>query len=221
MKTTGKRILKVAAIVLILNLIVIFFSAKSGLSKGDMMLRFRERQAVTFLSALLLGLISLISSVIYLLKKKIQLPDKGFRFWLFASIGFFYLCMDEYFMAHEGMDEAVGALFGKDIKHLNLDGLTIGFFGLIAFGVCYYFRKEILRQKEILPFLFLGAFGLLGTVVFHMLERINIVYEVIEEGFKILGVSFFFAGFLVTLLSLIKKLYIYMPSDTNSKGGLK
>ena len=54
-------------------------------------------------------------------------------------------------MAHEGMDEAVGELFGKDIKHLNLDNLVIVFFRIVAFIICFKFRKEIFRHKESPP----------------------------------------------------------------------
>lgn len=203
-----KKILIVIVVVLILNAIVISSCVKSGQRKGDIMLRFRERQAVTFLSALMLGLISMISLVIYLLKKKLVSPDKGFRFWLYSSIGFFYLSMDEYFMAHEGMDEAIGSLFGKYIKDLNLDGVVLAVFGLIALGICLYFRRELLKHKQILPFLLLGGICLAGTVVFHILERIDIVLEVIEESFKIVGVSLFFAGFFVVLTSFLKRLSI-------------
>jgi len=203
-----RKILIVIVVVLILNAIVISSCVRSGQRKGDIMLRFRERQAVTFLSALMLGIISMISLVIYFLKKKLIPPDKGRRFWLFSSIGFFYLCMDEYFMAHEGMDEAIGSLFGKYIKDWNLDGVVLAVFGLIALGICLYFRRELLKHKQILPFLLLGGICLAGTVVFHILERIDIILEVVEESFKIVGVSFFFAGFFTVLTSFLKRLSI-------------
>ena len=203
-----KKSFIIITIVLIVNLIVIFSCVKSGIDKGDMMLRFHERQAVTFLSALMLGAISLICLIFYKLKKKTESTDSGRWFWLFSAIGFLYLCMDEYFMAHEGMDEAVGALFGKDVKDLNLDNLVIAFFGLVALGVCLKFRKEIGKHKDLFPFLTFGAIGLAGAVIFHSYERLNIVWEVVEESFKIVGVSFFFAGFLNSLLLFIKKLRI-------------
>ena len=206
-----KRTLITLAIVVLFNFLLIFFSIKDGLDDADMMMRFREKEAVTFMSALLLGLTSLTSLVIYLLKKKVASIDKGFRFWLFTSIGFFYLCMDEYFMAHEGMDEAVGSLFGKDVKALGLDGLVIGAFGLMAAGLCFYFRKEIFRHKEMFPFLFLGGFCLVGTVVFDQLWRLKdiaITIEVIEESIKIVGVSLFFTAFLTALTSFIKKISV-------------
>ncbi|UCG34691.1 MAG: hypothetical protein JSW17_04140 [Candidatus Omnitrophota bacterium] len=208
-----KRAAKIIVIVLVLNAITLFFNIKEGIEEGDMMLRFHEREAVTFLSALMLGLSSMTSLAMYLLSKKANILDKGYRFWGLVSIGFFYLCMDEYFMAHEGMDEAIGSLFGQNIKHLNLDNLVLAFFGLVALSVCFYFRKELIKHKNILLFLFLGAFGLLGTVIFHALERIDIVYEVIEESFKLVGVSFFFAGFLSVLTTFIKKLSVSSPDN--------
>jgi hypothetical protein len=194
---------------------MIFFCIKDGLDDGNIMLRFNEKEAVTFMSALMLGLISLISLVMYLIKKKVGTQGKGFRFWLLSSIGFFYLSMDEYFMAHEGMDEMVGSLFGKDIKAWGLDGLVIGAFGLIALGVCFYFRKELFRHKDMFPFLFLGAFCLLGTVVFDQLwrlENVALTMEVIEESIKIVGVSFFFAAFLTALTTFIKRLEVKYQS---------
>ena len=199
-----KKIAIIIISVLIFNWILIAYSVTSGYNRGDLMLRFSERQVVTFLSALMLGLTSLITFVMYSLKKRLPEFKKRAKFWLFCSVGFLYLCMDEYFMMHEGMDGIVGSLFGKDIDYLNLDGLVLGFFGIIASGVCFYFRKEIFKHRELMLYLILGAVGLLGTVIFHSLEGINIVYEVIEESFKILGVSFLFAGFLATLLSFIK-----------------
>ena len=96
------------AVILVFNSLVLFFSIKEGIDEGDLMLRFHERQAVTFLSSLMLGFTSVVSLVIYLLKRKAELiASKGVVFWLFSGFGFFYLCMDEYFMAHEGMDDFV------------------------------------------------------------------------------------------------------------------
>jgi len=82
----------------------------------------------------------------------------------------------------------------------------------IAHDVANLFCKEILKHKEMLPFLFLGAAGLAGTVIFHSFERIDIVYEVTEEAFKIVGVSFFLAAYFTVLETFIKKLYIYLPA---------
>jgi hypothetical protein len=205
-----KKKLILAGVVILFNAIVIGANIKSGLGKGDMMLRFQERQAVTFLSALLLGLTGLTSLIFYYLKKRSKPLDKGYRFWLFSGIGFFYLCMDEYFMAHEGIDGSLAALFGLNLKemNINLDNLVIASFGLIALAVCFKFRREIIKHRELPFFLRLGAVGLLGTVVFHSFEQVAVVWEVIEESFKFLGVSFFFAGFITALFAYINALSI-------------
>lgn len=172
------------------------------------MLRFQERQTVTLFSALFLGFTALTSLYIFLLKKSATLKSERSMLWLLSAIGFFYLSMDEYFMAHEGIDEAIGSLFGLNIKHLNLDNLIIAAYGLIALAITYYFRGVILKHKVMLPCLILGAIGLFGTVLFHCFERFDIVYEVFEESFKIVAVTFFFLGYFLAFLLSLDKLMI-------------
>ncbi len=206
MKKLAKKVTIVAVIVLFFNILISFLAVKDGLRQGDIMLRFRERQTLTFVSALFLGFTSLTSLVIYLLKKQVKDFSQKYNFWLVSSIGFFYLTIDEYFMAHEGLDEGLASLFGKDIKHLNLDNLVIAGFGLLALFICLYFKKEIFLHKEMPIFLGLGSLGLLGTIVFHSFERVNVVWEVVEEACKLLGVCFFFVAFFLALLSVIKQI---------------
>jgi len=203
------KVVKAIIIVLILNFILISLSITSGFNKGNIKYRFQERQAVTFISALLLGGTSLVSLIIFLIKKKIQPSDKGVEFWLLSSIGFLYLCMDEYFMAHEGIDNIVANLFVKQSETLRFDGITLGIFALIALVICFCYKNELLKQRKILPFLILGGVCFLGTVVFdqlYLLESLSDVVEVIEESFKILAVSFFFTGYLMLLLFIIKRI---------------
>lgn len=194
----------------VVNFAIIFSSIKSGQGDGDPMYRFQERQAVTFISALTLGLTGLTALFIYLLKKTIKPISEKIGFWLFSAIGFFYLCLDEYFMAHEGIDEWIASLFGYNLKNmnLNLDNLVIASFGLVALVFCIYFRKAIWQQKIMLPFFTLGALNLIGTVIFHSFEKISIYYEVAEESFKLVGVTAFFSAYLLAFLSFRHKLQI-------------
>jgi hypothetical protein len=196
-----KRLLLGIAILVCFNIILITSSIISGNQKGNIMLRFEERQTVTLFSALFLGFTALTSLYIFLLKKSAASKSEGYMFWLLSAIGFFYLCMDEYFMAHEGIDEGIGHLFGLDIKHLNLDNLIILLYGLIALAITYYFRRAIMKHKVMLPCFVLGAIGLLGTILFHSFERVDIIYEVFEESSKIVAVSFFFLGYFLAFLS--------------------
>ncbi len=210
LKNHKKKIIITFILLAIVNFAIIFASIKSSQGDGDPMYRFQERQAVTFISSLTLGLTGLTALFIYLLKKKIQpLPEK-IGFWLFSSLGFFYLCIDEYFMAHEGIDEWIASLFGYNLKNmnLNLDNLVIASFGIVSLIFCIYFRKAIWQQKIMLPFFALGALGLIGTVIFHSFESINVYYEVAEESFKLVGVTAFFSAYLLAFLSFRHKLQI-------------
>jgi hypothetical protein len=208
MQKHKKKIIITLIALVIINFAIIFASIKDGQAGNDPMYRFQERQAVTFISALTLGLTSLTALFIYLLKKKIQPLQEKTGFWLFSAIGFFYLCIDEYFMAHEGIDEWVGSWFGKNIKEMNLDNLVIAFFGIIALIFCIYFRKVVLKNKIMIPFFILGGLGLTGTVIFHSFERINVYYEVAEESFKLVGVTSFFSAYLLAFLTFRDNLQI-------------
>ena len=96
---------------------MLFGCIKNGMDKDDIMLRFREKQAVTMMSGLYLGVTAMTALSIYLIKRRSGEARIKALFWLLSAAGFFYLCMDEYFMIHEGMDEAVWQfLFHKDIS---------------------------------------------------------------------------------------------------------
>jgi hypothetical protein len=208
-----KKIIITFLVLIVVNFAIIFSSIKSGQSDGDPMYRFQERQAVTFLSALSLGLTGLTALFIYLLKKKTKPIQEKIGFWLISAIGFFYLCLDEYFMAHEGIDEWLASLFGYNLKNMNLnfDNLVIASFGIVALVLCLYFRKIIFKNKIMLPFLAIGGLGLAGTVIFHSFESINVYYEVAEESFKLVGVTAFFAAYLLAFLSFRNKITISKP----------
>jgi hypothetical protein len=208
MQKHKKKIIITLIALVIINFAIIFASIKDGQAGNDPMYRFQERQAVTFISALTLGLTSLTALFIYLLKKKIQPLQEKTGFWLFSAIGFFYLCIDEYFMAHEGIDEWVGSWFGKNIKEMNLDNLVIAFFGIIALIFCIYFRKVVLKNKIMIPFFAIGGICLIGTASFHSFERINVYYEVAEESFKLVGVTSFFSAYLLAFLTFRDNLQI-------------
>ncbi|MFC1658634.1 hypothetical protein ACFL1D_04515 [Candidatus Omnitrophota bacterium] len=215
-----KRLISGIVILVCFNAILITSSVISGLQKGNVMLRFQERQTVTLFSALFLGFTALTSLYIFLLKKSSALKSERRMFWLLSAIGFFYLSMDEYFMAHEGIDEAIGSLFGLYIKHLNLDNMIIAVYGLIALATAYYFRRAIMEHKVILPCLVLGTVGLFGTVLFHCFERFDIIYEVVEESFKIAGVTFFFLAYFLALLSSLDQLINTAHSQPKRQGYL-
>ncbi len=204
----SKRLVVGLVSVVIFNFILIVSSVMSGIRKGDIMLRFREHETVTLFSGLFLGFTALTSLFIYFLKKRAGLRSERYGFWSLSAIGFIYLCLDEYFMAHEGIDDWVGSWFVQNLPVLNFDNLVIACYGLVAVGACYYFRRAILSHSVMWPCLAAGGFCLAGTVAFHCLERIDIVYEVVEESFKIVGVSFFFLAYFLACMTSLDRMTI-------------
>jgi hypothetical protein len=202
------------------NFILIVTSVISGMRKGDMMLRFHEKETVTLFSGLFLGFTALTSLFIYFLKKRAGLKSERYMFWFFSAIGFIFLCLDEYFMAHEGIDDWVGSWFIRSAHHLNFDNFVIAFYGLVAVGVCYYFRRAILSHPVMWPCLGFGVFCLAGTVVFHGFETTYIAYEVTEESFKIVGVTSFFLAYFQVLLTSLDRLTIVQAQPTGRQAAL-
>ncbi|MDD5071097.1 MAG: hypothetical protein PHV17_10270 [Candidatus Omnitrophica bacterium] len=200
MKISGKIIY-----VLIFNIILISGSVIAGYGKNNIYFYFQERQAVTFISALLLGLTSLCAFIASFVWN--QCPDlkKRFNFWIISFFGFFYLSMDEYFMMHEGMDTPSVRMLGKDPQSFNLDGLFFALLGIVGIIIALKFWKEISRYRDFILLCVLGVFCLGGMVVFDMINQDSPLIKVIEESFKITGVTFFFAAFLSVVLTQIKQ----------------
>lgn len=203
-----KRLKWFLAIGMLLTAIVLAVCIAHGIRRNDMMLRFREREAVTFVSGTLLCLTAQAALLNGIIKKRAGISMPSEKFWFLSAAGFLFLCLDEFLMIHEGIDNGLGRLLGTEIKHLNLDNLVILAYGLLAVGVCYYFRREILGYKVMLLCLALGALFLGGTIAFHCLERIDMRYEVAEESFKLLGVVCFFIAYFLALLSSLDRLKI-------------
>ncbi|MCM8769628.1 MAG: hypothetical protein NC911_08185 [Candidatus Omnitrophica bacterium] len=195
-----KKNLKITAALIFFNFILIFNCVRDGIRLGYPAFRFEENQVVTFLSALLLGLTGWSSLINYRLLHSSQ---TGRKFWLFSFFGFLYLCLDEYFMAHEGIDDLVASLFRRETTHLEMDGITIAGFGLLALLVCWFFRKEIFRDRSFLFFLAVGGICLAGTIFFDLFKQLGVWGIVVEESFKIVGVSSFFSGYSLALFSTI------------------
>lgn len=203
------RNLRIIFFVLLFNFIVIFFAVKGGIEHKNLVYRFQEREGVTFLSALMLGLSSLCSLVIYLLKRRVHGFTKDIFFWAITAFGFLYLCMDEYFMMHEGLDDLAVSLF-KNVDNYSVpfDGGALFAFGLIGLAVCIFFRRELIRHKNILLYFGLGGFCLFSTSLFDLLRQLGAIGEVVEESLKFVGVSCFFAGYFSTLLGYISTLKV-------------
>ena len=87
--------------------------------------------------------------------------------WLVVAFGFLYLALDDGFSWHEKLDRFIH----RKVLHIEptsatkrIDDLIVGVYGLLALGVLYRFRDELLRVPGLVR-IFVLAMGLMGVQV--------------------------------------------------------
>src|SRR5262245_23127940 len=110
---------KVLAVVFyVVNVVAIVASIVSGYRKGDVSMRFQEKQSITFLSANQLAMTAVFAAAVYLVRRHVSgSQSRSVLFWLLSSIGFLFLMLDEGFQFHEGMDSRVFEVFAVGEKN--------------------------------------------------------------------------------------------------------
>jgi hypothetical protein len=189
-----------AALVYGVNIAAIAAGISSGYRKGDLALRFQEKQSITFFSSNQLAMTALLGLVIYLLRRHVLgRQPASVWFWLLSAAGFFYLMLDESFQFHEGMDSRVLELVDPDAKNPRLDGLSTAFYGLVAFVVCWIFRAEVARFTGALVFFGMGGLFLAATSAANFGHAAP-WRVVLEESCKLLGVASFLLAYVTAFL---------------------
>ena len=188
--------------VVLFNALILTNSILAGIRKDDITFYFQERIGVTFFSALILGCTAVVCFILSRLYRLLDEKNPFINFWLFSAIGFFYLCMDEYFMIHEGMDRAILKLLGQDPRLYNFDGWILAFFGVIGVWLFFKYARELLQYKGFLVHFWLGVFFFSLMVLFDQVFHFGETGMVIEDSFKLVGVCFLFAGYVNALLSM-------------------
>jgi hypothetical protein len=190
------------------NLPLVIGSYIAGLKKEPPTHFFEERETVTFFSCMFMAGTALTSFVIAWLNTRLTRAHAVWNFWWLSGCGFIYLCLDDYFMGHEGIDRSVLKALGVDPERFQLDGVVIGVFGLIAFAVCAHFRKEIIRHPTFVFLVVVAGVCLAGTVLCDQLEPVlgHHLGVVIEESFKVTGACVLFTAYLTVLFDYLKRL---------------
>jgi hypothetical protein len=192
-----------AVLVYGVNLAAIAAGISSGYRKGNLALRFEEKQSITFFSSNQLAMTALLAGVIYLLRRRaLGWQPASVRFWLLSAAGFFYLMLDESFQFHEGLDSRVLEMVASDATNPRLDGLSTALYGLGALAVCWLFRAEITRFRQAFVFFCVGGVFLAAT------SALNFGHAppwrvVLEESCKLLGVASFFLAHLAAFLGTL------------------
>jgi hypothetical protein len=187
------------------NVIAIVAGIASGYRKGDLAMRFQEKQSITFFSSNQLAMTALLGAMIYLLRRRALGRQAGSAlFWLLSSLAFFFLMLDESFQFHEGIDSRLFELFGTGGKNPRIDGLSTALYGLGAVAVCWLFRADILRFRQTFVFFSIGAAFLAATSALNFGDAPP--WRVVaEEACKLLGVCSFLLGHLTAFLGTVSE----------------
>ncbi len=192
-----------AGVFYVLNLVAIGASIASGYRKGDVAMRFQEKQSITFLSANQLAMTAVLAAAVYLVRRHvIGKRSASVFFWLLSSLGFLFLMLDEGFQFHEGMDSRVFEVIGAGDQNPRVDGLSTALYGVVALGVCWMFREEILRFRSTFVFFCVGGFFLAATSALNF-GNAPAWQVALEESCKLLGVCSFLLGFLSAFLGSV------------------
>jgi hypothetical protein len=199
-----KRIFKIHIFAVAFNALLLGNCIRGGIGKYDLLYYFNEGEAVTFFSAVFLGITSYLA---WLIGHSKRLSDRGLaplNFWILSSFGFFYLMLDEFFMFHEGMDRALLTGLGFEKRALNFDGAILGIFGLLALALIYQNRRSILSHKDFVHCLYFAFICFVGMVITDLFEDQRIAIEVIDESFKMVGVTYFLMAYTSVLMDQLK-----------------
>jgi hypothetical protein len=195
--------------IILLNYVAVNAGVRLGLSFEDVSLLFQERQAMTFVSALQLGIISVLSVCIYAIKRLLYKGDarrlRLGKVWIISFFLFAFAAMDEFFMIHEGIDGDIATFFWGIKENPHLDGLTLALYGAVALALFFKFKSEILRHRAALPLFITGGFFFILSIGLD-LKTVEQFKLILEESSKLFAVGFLLSGYVVVFHNAIKEL---------------
>ena len=191
---------RIVLLILAINVAAIVGSIVGGYQRGQVTYHFKEREAVTFLSALQMGMTAVAAFLLYSLRRR-HGDARTSRFWLISGIGFLWLTADEWFLIHEGIDDGIlGALgYVPEGRHFLFDWMVIAAYGVAALFVSIRYRTETLATANRAALIVVAA-------VFFVLQTGADAFEagsfltVFEEATKLMSVGFFFSFFVLSFL---------------------
>jgi hypothetical protein len=190
-------------LIILANYAAINLSVVDGFHQGDISLRFQERQAITFISALQLALTAMTAFFTYIIGRILYKSNmerlRDIRIWLISFFVFVFCTADEYFMLHEGVDSSVAKAFFGITKNPHMDGLALMIYGAIALVLFYKFKNEIFRYRQALWLFAVGGVFFAMTTVLD-LNSVDQFKIIVEETAKLIAVAFIFLGHIKILI---------------------
>jgi len=184
------------AVLLIIVIEAVFCAAVAKAGGNRPNLHFIEGGIVTWVDAFQIFALSVVAVAVYRARAA-EDDSAGAAFWLIVAAGAIYLSLDESFEFHEH----IGNFF--QTHHFPRPPLVNGWgdvvlisYALPVLGICWWFRREILADREVLSYLLLGA-GVL--VISQMLDTFGVHqgrerfwWSVSEESSKLIGFGILF-----------------------------
>jgi hypothetical protein len=179
------------ALILIVVLEAVFCAAAAHAGGNRPNLHFIEGGIVTWVDAFQIVALSLTAVAVYRARSA-QDDSFGAAFWLVVAAGAVYLSLDESFEFHERMGQ-----FLRD-HHFPRPPLVNGWGDVVlisyafpVLGVCWWFRREILADPEVLRYMLIGGAVLMVSQAidtFGVHEgRERFWWSVSEESTKLIG----------------------------------
>jgi len=146
---------------LALNILVVVAAIAIYKATGED--HFDESGFVTFFSFFQLVAIAVITGKI---KSQSLLTSSPSLIWKIISLGFVFLAADEVLKIHEHVDKGIHLLFSIEETNITdrIDDVLVGLYGLVAVGVLWFYRSEIMKYPQAFPY-FVFAFLLMFTMV--------------------------------------------------------
>lgn len=144
---------------------------------------FHEGGFVTFLSFAQLLFISTIAWDVY------RVRNKGNQFdlnnpqiaWLFISLGFVFLALDEVLNLRQYICNIICDLSSGTDFATNFSDFSIIFYALIGITIMYLFREEIKLYETATPLLITGFLLLIVMVMFNLMNRMAFISDIIPD----------------------------------------
>jgi hypothetical protein len=171
---------------LVVELVVICLSILVGKIHGDILWSVREGGFVTWVSFVQLLVLSLLASLILVLRYRTTGRLIDHLIWVLAAFGFVILSLDEILMWHERLDRFVHeALRIKETALTDrLDDLIVGAYGFIGVSALYLWRREIGQYAQVNRLLRSGFAVFLAMVLLDItLNRYDVIPWLVGEGF--------------------------------------
>jgi hypothetical protein len=184
------------AILLIVLIEAVFCAAVARAGGNRPNLHFVEGGIVTWVDAFQIFALSVVAVAVYRARAAGD-DSAGAAFWLIVAAGAIYLTLDESFEFHEQLGNYFQThRFPRPPLVNGWGDVVLISYAFPVLGICWWFRREILADREVLGYLLLGAgvlviSQLLDTFGVHQ-GRERFWWSVSEESSKLIGFGILF-----------------------------